>query len=203
MNDAASQHAWDALAARLRPFIARRVSVGADIDDVLQEVLMRLHRSAGDVRDDERFKPWMYQVARSAIVDHHRSRGRSPLAGREAPDEADDDTLEGEPDMAELLALSVTPFVACLASPYREAVTLTELEGRTIREAAEMCGVSETAMKSRVRRGRQRLREMFEACCTIDLDARGHVVDFRRRPDGVIPDGCCQSPHDRRDDERS
>lgn len=201
--NAATQHAWDDLAARLRPFIARRVSVEADIDDVLQEVLMRLHRSAGDVRDDERFGSWMYQVARSAIIDHHRARGRSPLAAREAPDEADDDSLDAEPDMAELLALSVTPFVACLPSPYREAVTLTELEQRSIREAAEMSGVSETAMKSRVRRGRQRLREMFDACCAIDLDARGHVVDFRRRPDGVVPDGCCGNSNERCDDERA
>ena len=93
--------------------------------------------------------------------------------------------------------------MACLPSPYREAVTLTELEGRSIREAAEMCGVSETAMKSRVRRGRQRLREMFDACCTFDVDARGHVVDFRRRPDGVVPEGCCQYSRERCDDERS
>jgi hypothetical protein len=29
------------------------------------------------------------------------------------------------------------------------------------------------------------------SCCTIDTDARGHVVDFKRRRDGVVPDGCC------------
>lgn len=190
MNAADSQPAWDALARRLRPFIARRVPSRADADDVLQEVFMRLHKSASAVRDDERFGPWMFQVARNAIADHHRARHKHPVAeGDDAPEDLDDgDAL---PDAAELLALSVTPFVACLPSPYREAVTLTELEGRSIREAAEMCGVRETAMKSRVRRGRQRLREMFEACCTIDTDARGHVVDFKRRRDGVVPDGCC------------
>lgn len=194
MTSDASRAAWESLEAKLRPFIARRVSSPADVDDVLQEVLLRLHRNAADVRDDERFGPWVFQVARNAVIDHHRARSRHPVADEESvPETPDaDDTTADDGDAEALLALSVVPFVACLPSPYREAITLTEFEGRTIREAAELSGVSETAMKSRVRRGRQRLREMFEACCAIDTDARGRVVDFHRRPDGVVPSGCCQ-----------
>lgn len=196
MTPDASRAAWDALEAKLRPFIARRVAASADVDDVLQEVLLRLHRSAGGVRDDERFGPWVFQVARNAVVDHHRARSRHPVAREDAtPEEADESAeVARDHDAEALLAMSVVPFVACLPSPYREAITLTELEGRSVREAAELCGVSETAMKSRVRRGRQRLRELFEACCTIDCDARGRVVDFHRRPDGVVPTGCCERP---------
>lgn len=195
MTPAAPRVAWDALEAKLRPFIARRVASPADVDDVLQEVLLRLHRSASLVRDDERFGPWVFQVARNAVVDHHRARSRHPVAPDDTEPEANDaaDNDADDADAEALLALSVVPFVACLPSPYREAVTLTELEGRSVREAAELCGVSETAMKSRVRRGRMRLREIFEACCTIECDARGRVVDFHRRPDGVVPDGCCGS----------
>jgi RNA polymerase sigma-70 factor (ECF subfamily) len=47
-----------------------------------------------------------------------------------------------------------------------------------MREAAAREGVSEAAMKSRALRGRRMLRELFEACCEIALDARGHIVDF-------------------------
>ena len=74
--------------------------------------------------------------------------------------------------------------MAALPSPYREAVTLTELQGMTQKDAAEMLGISLSGMKSRVQRGRQRIREMLQACCGIALDARGHVLSYERRPDG-------------------
>ena len=74
-------------------------------------------------------------------------------------------------------------FVAQLRSPYREAVTLVELEGLTAREAAAMVGISVSGMKSRVQRGREQLRKLFEDCCEIALDVRGKVTDFApRRP---------------------
>lgn len=82
------------------------------------------------------------------------------------------------------MALSgcVSVFVAQLPSPYREAMTLVELEGKTAKEAAEMVGISISGMKSRVQRGRAQLRDLFERCCEVALDACGKVTDFTLRP---------------------
>jgi len=77
-----------------------------------------------------------------------------------------------------------------LPSPYREAITLTELEGRTQREAAQMLGISLSGMKSRVQRGRAKLRGMLEACCKVAVDARGKVIACEPRK-GDEPKGCC------------
>ena len=82
-------------------------------------------------------------------------------------------------------------FVAALPSPYREAMTLTELQGMSQKDAAEMLGISLSGMKSRVQRGRQQIREMLQACCGIALDARGRVLSYERRPDGKVPENCC------------
>jgi SAM-dependent methyltransferase len=90
-------------------------------------------------------------------------------------------------ETARALACCVSIFVARLPSPYREAVTLVELEGVTVREAAEMVGVSISGMKSRVQRGRAQLRELFDECCEIALDARGKVIDYTPRPRSCRP----------------
>ena len=55
-----------------------------------------------------------------------------------------------------------------------------------------MLGISLSAMKSRVQRGREQLREAFEDCCRIALDARGRVVACEPRPDGKLPDCSCE-----------
>ncbi len=184
--------AWSELRARLAPYVARRVSLAADVDDVLQEVFVRVHRGLPSLSDGERFGPWVYRVAASAIADHGRSRARHPLPqSADDPGEAlaaipvePDDLLEG--DLAECIAL----FVSRLPSPYREAVTLTELEGLTQRDAAEMLGVSLSGMKSRVQRGRERIREMFGQCCELAVDARGRVLECTPRSLDQVPEDC-------------
>ena len=183
MIDADMRCAHRELAARLRPFVARRVSTAADVDDVLQDVYLRLQRSVADLRDEERFGPWVYRVARSALADHARARARHPLTEGEAPEAAAEPLdAEGEGSVAAELATCVPVFVAMLPSPYREALTLTELEGLTQKEAAEMLGISLSGMKSRVQRGRERLRKMFDECCEIAVDARGRAIACTPRP---------------------
>jgi RNA polymerase sigma-70 factor, ECF subfamily len=171
---------WSDLAAKLRPFVASRVD-GSEVDDVLQDVLLRMHRGLETLAEEDRFTSWMFAIARNAIADHGRTRARHPIA------EADEAQASAEPETdddraaARALSACVSLFAAMLPSPYREAVTLVELEGLTIREAAEMAGISVSGMKSRVQRGRAQLREMFEMCCEIELDARGKVTGYTSR----------------------
>jgi RNA polymerase sigma-70 factor, ECF subfamily len=184
--------AWRELEARLRPYVARRMASPSDIDDVVQEVFVRIHRGLDGLRDGERFGGWVYRIAERAIADQLRARVRHPLVRGESEQAAtelerpleDAESLEG--DLAECVAL----FVARLPSPYREAVTLTELEGLTQKDAAEMLGISLSGMKSRVQRGRERIRRMFEECCEISVDCRGRVIDCVPRSIDEVPDDC-------------
>jgi len=171
---------WKELSDVLGRFIGKRVQ-GAARDDVLQETLLRVQRGLPELRESVRFGPWVYQVARSAIVDHHRKTWREapeeeapaePEAG--GPDAAGD-TLQA--DLGACLAI----FVARLPSPYREAITLTELEGLTHREAAELLEISVSGVKSRVQRGREKLKAMFDRCCAMTQDTRGRVIACERR----------------------
>lgn len=59
------------------------------------------------------------------------------------------------------------------------------------KDAAQMIGISVSGMKSRVQRGREKLRALLEACCEIALDARGRVIGCEPRTDGLRPiEGC-------------
>lgn len=196
---ATSTPSWDELATRLRPFIRRRVASEPDADDVLQDVLLRMHRGLPGLHDEDRLGSWMYRIARTTIVDHVRGRQRHPVVAVPEADAVTDAAVEelagafAEDDgaVAREVAQYVAAFVAHLPSPYREAITLTELEGRTQREAAQMLGISLSGMKSRVQRGRAKLREMLEACCEIAVDVRGKVIACQPRADGELPPGCC------------
>jgi RNA polymerase sigma-70 factor (ECF subfamily) len=181
--------AWRDIERRLRPYVARRVLSPGDVEDVLQEIFVRIHRGLAGLRDGESFGGWVYRIAQSCIVDAARARARSPLELVEdtpevaQPDE-DADNLQSE------LGACVALFVARLPAPYREAVTLTELEGLTQKDAAGMLGITLTAMKSRTLRGREKIRAMFEECCRISVDCRGRVTACEPRALEDIPTDC-------------
>ncbi len=171
---------WSDVATRLRPFVAHRVPP-SDIDDVVQDVLVRMHRGLPALRDEDRFSAWMFQVARNAIADKARMNARAPIDTPDLDESPALPTSDDDRDAATALAGCVSLFVSQLASPYREAITLVELEGKTAKEAAEMVGISVSGMKSRVQRGRAQLRDMFARCCEIAVDVRGKPTDFTPR----------------------
>ncbi len=193
MIDPAARGAWRALEAKLRPFVARRVRSEVDVDDVVQDVFLRMQRGLAGLRDDQRFGPWVYQVARSAIVDHQRVAAKHRVVDGEGIDDQPLDVDDDDGAAEQKLVASLAPFVAVLPSPYREALTLVELEGLTQKQAAEMLGITLSGMKSRVQRGRVQLRKALEECCHIALDTRGRVVSCEPRPDARQPAGCCGS----------
>ena len=94
----------------------------------------------------------------------------------------------GEPsnDARAEIAHCIAPMVRGLPDNYRRAIELTELEGMTQAAAAERLGLSLPGAKSRVQRGRARLKEMLLRCCEIETDRRGRVIAFETR-DG---EGC-------------
>ena len=183
MIEVAAREDWQHLQRELRPFLARRLARPADVDDVLQDVFLRMQRGLPELRDAQRFGPWVYRIARSALVDHLRRTARDRLSHEDAELAADSSnpSEELQPELECALPAYLPLFVASLPSPYREALILTDLQGVAQREAAERLGLSVSGMKSRVQRGRALLRRTIERYCVIALDARGGIVSCTSR----------------------
>jgi RNA polymerase sigma-70 factor, ECF subfamily len=189
------QRLWADLHERMRAFVGRRVRDPHSADDVAQDVLLRLHRSLGDLRADDRLDAFAYRVARNAIVDHYRSRA----AAKEVPAAPEDlaERIGAEPETAEArgvheLAGCLRPLVDRLPDPYRDALTLTDLGDLSQVQAAKRSGLSVPGMKARVQRGRRQLRELLAECCEVALDEASGVTEIqRKRSCGCGPGESC------------
>jgi RNA polymerase sigma-70 factor (ECF subfamily) len=71
-----------------------------------------------------------------------------------------------------------------LPDRYRDAVSLYELQGVSQAEVAERLGISLSGAKSRVQRGRQKLKQVLQRCCRFDLDRRGNVLSCEPKAEG-------------------
>lgn len=165
---------WATTTRRLRAFVARRVGA-SDVEDVTQDILVRILRSGQDADIVEATPAWLYTVARNAVIDHYRTRRRH------APLPADLDEVPDEPAHAaphvdlQDAARCLRPAVAMLAEPYRSAVTMVDLDGMTHVAAAAEAGISVPGMKSRVQRGRRKLAEVMRTWCRVELGEHGLI----------------------------
>jgi RNA polymerase sigma-70 factor (ECF subfamily) len=178
--------AWRALRGPLAGFIARRVADPQDAEDVLQEVMLRIHRHGDELASADRVAAWVHRIARNAIVDHYRRRAARPEqpAGAAGDLEQREHGSLDEPDSEALrreLAACLRPLIDRLPEKQREALVLTEFEGLTQIEAARRLGISVSGAKARVQRGRAQLRTLLLDCCHVELDRRGVITDYRVR----------------------
>ena len=163
-------HSWDELLDLLGPIhddvqlFARRIArSNAEGDDVFQEAVLRAQQKLPALRERSKFKSWMCSV----VVSVHRTRCRRTFWKRwiasddRVPDPVGDDGSRWADDRASAERASAA--LATLEPAQREAIVLFELHGYTIDEIAEIQNTSVSSVKSRLVRGRERLRKFYAA----------------------------------------
>jgi RNA polymerase sigma-70 factor, ECF subfamily len=183
---------WREYRAQLFGFVLRRVSDAAAAEDIVHDVLVRAYAKRDTLRNEGRFEPWLFQITRNALVDYYRShRPTEPLP---------DDLADGHepPDRLAMqeLAKCMQPLVDTLPDHYRDALSLSELQGLTQRETAQRLGLTLSGAKSRVQRARRMLEAKLLECCRIEVDSRGTIVDYEKA-NGCAPGGQGASNCDR------
>jgi RNA polymerase sigma-70 factor, ECF subfamily len=138
----------------------------SDASDVLQEVFLKVFRKIGQFQGESSLKTWIYKIAVHEASNHRRGwlrrLRREPLsiddelAGApvtRSPGDTPYEALEkGERQQVVRRALGT------LAPPYRSVVVLREIEGMSYEEIAQVLGVAEGTVKSRLQRGRELLK---------------------------------------------
>jgi RNA polymerase sigma-70 factor, ECF subfamily len=163
---------WNQHKARLRSYIASRVVRDQHaVDDILQDVFVKAHTSLHTVKTPVNIKSWLFRITANTIADHYRSQ--KPWAELlEEPAAA-----ESERDYVAELATCLQPLIAELPEMYRSTLMLSEIEELPQKEVAKRLGISLSAAKARVRRGREKLRRRVLDCCEIEI-SQNQIVGY-------------------------
>ncbi|HEX5481256.1 MAG TPA: sigma-70 family RNA polymerase sigma factor [Terriglobia bacterium] len=148
----------------------------SDAADVLQNTFVKIIRGIKQFHSDSSLKTWIYRIAVHEALNYRRSWFRRRK--REAV--SLDDELHARPvELAEAQRQPETPYewmeqserrelvakaLRSLAEPYRSAIVLREVENLSYEEIAEVLGVADGTVKSRLKRGRELLRRKLAAC---------------------------------------
>ncbi len=180
IDSMSTERIWDHLNAKLRSFLLQRVSDEQVAEDLLQETFLRIHKGLDGIDDKQRIAAWVFQIARNLVVDHYRSKARVAAA---MADDVEAHTNE-EGNLNELVMEWIPGMIAQLPDAYREAVELYELKGIPQQQIADQLGISLSGAKSRVQRGRAKLKSLLFDCCSFERDRRGNVIGYVQNSPG-------------------
>lgn len=167
---------WAEYKKSLKAFLHSKISEPADVDDLLQDILIKSYQRIGDLKKESSIKSWLFQIANHTIIDFYRKQGR--INGVKEEDlwyEQDVKTVQNE------LSHCIEPFIQALPAEQAELLKLIDLEGYSQKAYAEEKGIAYSTLKSRVHQGRKALRGLFDDCCQYELDAAGNLLEYQSK----------------------
>lgn len=132
-----------------------------EIEDLVSEVFFKMYRNLHYYRPEHAFSTWLYRLAVNHVLDHRR-RNRSQRQRTEMPPELADPlpVASAALERRELSGL-VRSALEEVRPRYREVLFLVYVEGLQVLQAAELLGLPQGTVKSRLMRGRQALRRIL------------------------------------------
>jgi len=165
---------------RILGTITRLIARPEDVEDVAQEVFLRLYFSLDQLRTAEVFEPWLYRLTVNAAYDYLRKQRRRQeyrmsdlseqqmvMADAVAGGRADQDEREMKKTRE-----TVEAVLGSVSEADRILLMLKELEGLSLKELEKIYNINENALKVRLFRARQRVLKAFEAVAKRNEPAR-------------------------------
>lgn len=176
MNTELTSSIWEKFSSPLRGYLIKKTGNAFAADDLLQEVFMRIHQKSGTLQDSKNLRSWIYSIAHHVLMDYFRKNKTEGSAS--LPEDLE---VAGEETKADMHNC-IYPFIERLPEPYRSTLGKTELKGIKHQVLANEEGVSLSAIKTRVQRGREMIRNMFVACCHFTINKQGKLTGEHQDP---------------------
>lgn len=145
----------------LRPFLAKRLSIPNEVDDLMQEILISIHKARHTYDGNRPYKPWAYAIAKFRLQDHLRVHYSDQL--RHAVDFDELEEYLPEPVTESRMTYeSISGEIEKLPEKQANILRFLHQEGYTAKEVAEKTGMTESAVKVAAHRAYKVLRKKLE-----------------------------------------
>lgn len=171
---------WDKYKGHLLNFIKTKINDEHNADDILQEVSIKLLDNLNRKTEIKNYKTWLFQVTRNTIADYYRkNKKHSELSITQSKINTNSSAC--------FCDLSGFVIQSYLPKEYGEPLYLSDIEQKSQQEIAELLDLSLTATKSRIQRGRKKLKKLVSTCIDISYNNKGQISDFQLKNNCKLP----------------
>ena len=169
-DDAAFNEVVRTYRKRILGTISRLIGRPEDVEDVGQEVFLRLYYSMEQLRTPDMFEPWLYRLTVNAAYDYLRKQKRkkesriSDLSDTQVTlaDAAAGGLATQEEQRKGTIREFVQRLLGAVSDEDRLLLLMKEVEGLSVKDLEKVYGINENAVKVRLFRARQRVLKAFE-----------------------------------------
>ncbi len=142
----------------IRPFLAKRLNQPTEVDDLLQEILLSIHKARHTYDGQRPYKPWAFAIAKFRLLDHLRAHYADHLRHAVEISEVENSLSEHVTEAA-LTYESIREEIHLLPEKQAAILQMMHQDGYTAKEVAEKIGMKESAVKVAAHRAYKVLRK--------------------------------------------
>lgn len=193
MNTRAANTALDSVLSAYRPrltaFIAKMTRNERDVEDLVQETLIKVARNWDSFRGESTLSSWVFQIASNVCIDYFRaSSSRPELYQEESKIQASSSESILRQIEKKEVDTCVQDGITNLLEADRRILIMFYMDGTPVKEIAVTEGISTNSAKVRLHRARKRFRDSCASSCDVSSDETGEVIcspkDKHHRDDG-------------------
>lgn len=168
------QAVYDEFSKLLYKYILFKTNDKFASEDILQEVFVKLHKNIKNPLHGN-LKSWLYAVAKNEIVNYYRKTKPSEILN--------EDMLDMKPSQSDTKWIEecIEPLLSTLSHGYKDVMLMREYEGLSVAQISDALQLPVSTVKSKLQRGRKKLKSALFECCTFELDKDGFPIDFKSK----------------------
>ena len=165
---------WKNFNEELYFFILKKVSSSSTANDVFQNTFLKIHKIVSKLKNTDKIRPWIYQIARNEILNHysHESNYRVAI-----------NSITSLPNEDRTSICCFDKLIEELPGKYREVIERAFIKGQKQADIALELNISLESVKARIRRSKEMLKLKFSECGKYEFNKNNKLVG---RPDCPI-----------------
>ena len=176
MNDCNIFKIWEEYKSSLLGYIKKRVADDESAKDILQEVLLKSYQFCSKGKTVLHLKSWLYKITQNTIIDYYKK------ANTHIPFEIDPLYEQSEQSLIGEASEYIKALLKLLPDEFAVPLYMYDLEGIDQKSIAQKLNLTLPNTKSRIQRGRIKLKERFLECCVVEFDEKGEMISFDIKP---------------------
>jgi len=170
---------WDEFNVTLRNYINSKVSNIHDVEDILQNVFIKIYKSIDKLEKQEAIKPWIYTITKNTIIDFYKKK--KDIAVSPETLHFIEDEIDIIDNMNEDISKCVKSMIFDLPEKYKAVYNRYENEEMKHKEIAIELDISVSASKVRLKRAKDMFKEKLLNCCHFEVDSYGNILDYKSK----------------------
>ncbi|MDD7886198.1 RNA polymerase sigma factor SigZ [Flavivirga sp. 57AJ16] len=166
---------WKDFNDELKIFILKKVKDEDITNDILQDVFIKIIDNADKIKQAKSVQQYIYGIARNTTIDHFRKSAQKAVFKNDSSFISENEIKSLNTTIADCC---IKPFIKQLPEKYQVALTKSEFDNISQKDLAEQLNISYSGAKSRVQRGKEKLKELILACCNFPSDSYGNLIDI-------------------------